>query len=311
VHRLPLLLDCDPGHDDAVAIVVAAHFGELLAITTVSGNAPLARTTENALLVTQLFGIDVPVHAGADRPLVGEAKHAESIHGITGLDGPERPPLTRAAADGHAVDALIELTRQHDDVWLVATGPFTNVAQALTRDPGLARRVRGIAVMGGSTSFGNWSPVAEFNVVGDPEAAAVVLACGAEIRMIGLNASHQVLVDAARTERLRVGGTPQATFIAGLYDFFRATYRRVYAMDAAPMHDPCAVLAALQPELFEMHARHVEVETAGRFTRGMTVVDERGPGIGAPPNVRVVYGVDASGVLDRIEEAVLAAGPAS
>jgi inosine-uridine nucleoside N-ribohydrolase len=175
--RVKIWLDCDPGHDDAVAMIMAARWADLIGISTVAGNSPVANTTINALVVAQVADLDVPVYAGADRPLVRTAVFAPNIHGESGLVGPTFPPLCRRAADGHGVDALLRASRHHGqdgDFWLVATGPLTNVALALRSDPSLVDRLAGIAIMGGGAGFGNTTAWAEFNIWADPEAASVV-----------------------------------------------------------------------------------------------------------------------------------------
>ena len=192
--RPQLILDCDPGHDDAIAILMAAKHAELLAITAVSGNVPLKLTAHNALITTQILGLDTPVYAGADRPLIAPSRHAEFIHGKSGLGGPILPPLTRQLAGHDAVRFIIEAGRRYDDLWVVATGPLTNVALALRQAPDLAAHLAGIAIMGGSSSFGNTTSHAEFNIWADPEAAAIVFASGAKLWLCGLNLTHQFMM---------------------------------------------------------------------------------------------------------------------
>ncbi len=303
-NRPSILLDCDPGHDDAAAIVVAARYTNLLAITSVGGNAPLEQTTHNALLMAQLFNIDCPVAAGAADPLRGAAQHAPSIHGLSGLDGPEHPELTRTTIDMHAVDLIIETTTALPGAWIVATGPCTNVALALQRQPKLIDNIAGIALMGGSATFGNWSAAAEFNILLDPEAADIVFRCGAPLRMLGLNATHQVLVEQHHVDALKRVSTERALFMAGLYEFFRSTYLSAFNMANAPLHDPCAVLAVSHPQLFDLRPRHVVVELNGTHTRGMTVVDERGDGLGEPANCEVSFDPDGPAVMDLVYAAV-------
>jgi inosine-uridine nucleoside N-ribohydrolase len=299
-------LDCDPGHDDAAAIAVAAAYADVVAITTVSGNAPLEQTTHNALLMAQLFNLDVPVAPGAAAPLHGAAAHAPSIHGISGLDGPEHPPLTRKPEAVFGPELLIEATKTSPGMWIIATGPLTNVAIALQRDPSMAERIAGISLMGGSATFGNWSAAAEFNIWVDPEAADIVFRCGAPVKMIGLNTTHEVLVGERHVQELLELNTERATFMAELYRFFRSSYLEAFGMPEAPLHDPCAVLAVTHPHLFDMRAKHVAIETTGTLTRGMTVVDERGWGMGNTPNAEVSYAPDADRIMAIIRDAVSA-----
>jgi inosine-uridine nucleoside N-ribohydrolase len=301
--RVNILLDCDPGHDDAAAIVVAAAFTNLLAITTVSGNAPLEQTTHNALLMAQLFDLDVPVAQGAANPLVGAAEHAPSIHGISGLDGPEHPPLTRKPVAVGAAELISSTAAAHPGLWIVATGPLTNIAVALQRDPELANRVAGISFMGGSATFGNWSATAEFNTWVDPEAADIVFRSGIALRMLGLNSTHEVMVEQRHVDELVADDTPRSRFMAELYTFFRSTYFEAFNMPAAPLHDPCAVLAVSHPELFDLQPRHVAVELTGTLTRGMTVVDERGYGMGEAPNMEVAYRPQGEAILQMVRQA--------
>ncbi|WP_419864468.1 nucleoside hydrolase [Candidatus Poriferisodalis sp.] len=299
-----IILDCDPGHDDAVAILLAARQCEMLAITTVSGNAPLEMTTANALIMCQLAGLDIPVHAGADRPLLVPAAHASRAHGATGLDGPPRPGVHLEATSNDAVGAIIETARAHDDVWLVPVGPLTNIALAIRQAPDIVDRVAGISLMGGAVGPGNVTPTAEFNIWADPHAAQMVFAAGVPlVRMAGLNLTHQLCVGPNETASLRAQGGMVPEFVAALFDFYLAGYRERAGLEAAPMHDPCAVLAVTHPELLTFGARHVDVETNGQLTRGMTVADER-PGAEATPNCEVAYSIDAAAALELIVDAV-------
>jgi len=310
VTRPKLLLDCDPGHDDAIAMLCAARYGDLVGITTVSGNAPLDRTTTNALLVSQIAEIDVEVHSGSERPLMADPVHAHHVHGPSGLDGPELPPLQRAVASRDAVEFLLD--RAADDVWLVPTGPLTNIALALRRDPALLTRFAGITLMGGSVTGGNATPVAEFNIWADPEAAAEVFATGNPLTMIGLDLTHQVRMGHQEAVRLREADTATARMVADILDFYAASTPGARAAGAAAMHDPCAVLQVTHPELFESIRLPVAVETRGRYTRGMTVVDSRVPRSSSdradgPFNdqVQVARHAEAARVIDLIIEAAV------
>ncbi|MGD9999970.1 MAG: nucleoside hydrolase, partial [Ilumatobacteraceae bacterium] len=200
--RPSIVLDCDPGHDDAIAIIVAARHTDLLGITTVAGNAPLERTTRNALIVRELLGIDVPVHSGAARPLVAEPKHAEYVHGASGMDGAELPEPTRPVDGTDAVEFIVETCRANEGTWLVPVGPLTNIALALRVAPDLARRIAGISLMGGGT-VGNRTPVAEFNIWADPEAAAAVFGYGGPLVMSGLDLTFQFQATPARIAAVR------------------------------------------------------------------------------------------------------------
>jgi inosine-uridine nucleoside N-ribohydrolase len=301
---LSVVVDCDPGHDDFFAILHAARHTNLLGITTVGGNSPLHNTTTNALIAAQLFNIDVPVHSGADRPLVAPAVFAADIHGASGLAGPVLPTVTRAVASSDAIGFLIDITRQHDGVWLVPTGPLTNIALALRSDPKMVDRIAGISLMGGGTTFGNRTATAEFNIYYDPEAAAAVFDSGAPIVMAGLNLTHQFLWGADDEAKVRSHGTVRATFLADLIHHFSNAYNTVYfGMErGGPLHDPCAVLALTHPELFTFSHRHVVVETRGEHTRGMTVVDHRQTTWVKPPNVKVAETIDVEAAKAVLHE---------
>ena len=290
-----LLLDCDPGHDDALAIALAARHAHLLGITTVAGNVPLARTTANALTMCEVLGLDVPVHAGSPRPLVAELRTAEFIHGASGLEGPTPPPHARSVASDDAVGFIIDTVRAHPGaVWLVATGPLTNVALALRAAPDLSSLLRGVSIMGGGIPWGNVTPAAEFNILVDPEAADVVFRAGLPLVMAGLNATHQWMLDEAAIARLRAAGGRVPTFCAELLTYYGKAYARaVSGRFEGPLHDPLAVLAVTHPALVETTAYHVVIELTGTHTRGMTVADLRGVARAAPPNVEAITRVDA------------------
>jgi inosine-uridine nucleoside N-ribohydrolase len=270
-----IILDCDPGHDDAFAILFAAQYTNLLGITTVSGNVSLELTTHNALLIAQLLNLEVPVHAGAAGPLVGVAYHAPDIHGKTGLGGPKLPKLKRKVVSNDAVKFIIDTVRTHDDVWLVPTGPLTNIALAFRQAPDIVKRIKGISLMGGSNSFGNRTSAAEFNIYADPEAADVVFTSGAEIYMSGLNLTHQFKLGMSEVAALRKSKSDVATFYAEMLEFFLGTYSKRFGVLEAPMHDVCAVLAITHPGVIHFEPRHVDIELRGEHTRGMTLVDER------------------------------------
>ena len=300
-----MIIDCDPGVDDAMAIIAAARWADLVGITTVAGNVPLEHTTANACRLRSMLGLDVEVHAGADGPLVGEQAFARHVHGETGLGDVVLPEPDRGPDSEDAVAYLVETTRSEEGLHLVPIGPLTNVALALRADPGLAHRVASITLMGGSAlGVGNVSAAAEFNVFADPEAADQVFRSGAKMRMLGLNLTHQVRMGAIHAAECRTIGSPVGDAMAGLLEFY--TVFHLAEEDAAdgPVHDPCAVLALTHPELFTLEARSVQVELAGTHTRGMTLVDERGPGASAEANCQVAYGVDADAVIALIMAAV-------
>lgn len=308
-----IVLDCDPGHDDAVAILLAARHLDLAAVTTVHGNQTLEKVTRNALRVLTLAGLEhIPVHPGAQRPLVGEPRHAPQVHGESGLEGAELPDPAAAPRPEHAVDFLRRAARDHHDLVIVATGPLTNLATALRLDPDLADRIVEISLMGGAVSAGNVTPVAEFNVRADPEAARIVFRSGIPIRMSGLDLTHQALVGPDLLERLRGGGRVAST-CADLLAFSLEAVSALTGMQSTPLHDPCAVAWLIDPTLVEARRLPVDVELHGELTRGMTVCDTRpatmratavGDGGAAgehrSPHVQVGLGLDAPRFLDLV-----------
>ena len=268
-----LIVDCDPGHDDALALFVAHQYTHLLGITTVAGNAPLTHTTNNALAVVELMGSDIPVHSGCDRPLNGIARHAAHVHGQTGFAGAELPHPKIQVRTEDAVSYLLEASSQYENLWIAPIGPLTNIATALQRDPEFARRIAGLSIMGGSATTGNSTPVAEFNIWADPEAAAIVFASGAVIKMCGLNLTRQFKTDDGRIDALNDGSVGQ--LVKSLYAFMHTRMLELTGERRAALHDPCAILALSHPELFRFTAYPVQIEVEGTITRGMTVVDQR------------------------------------
>ena len=302
-----IILDCDPGHDDVIAIVVADHCTDLVGITTVAGNAPLDRTTYNACVIRDALSLTAPVHSGAERPLVAEPKFAGFVHGESGLDGAELPVPDRGADGIDAVGFIIETCRADPGLWLVPTGPLTNIALAMRAAPDLVDHIAGISLMGGGT-FGNRTPLAEFNIWADPEAAAIVFGSGADITMAGLDVTHQFLVTADRIEQVGAMGAPFTDMITDLFRFFSKNYiSRHDEIRGAALHDPLAVLAVTHPNLFVSVDRHVNVETVGRHTAGMTVVDRRDISDRESPNVHVLEHVDDVAAWQIVIDALAAA----
>jgi inosine-uridine nucleoside N-ribohydrolase len=303
-NRPRVLLDCDPGHDDAVAIVVAAHHAELVGITTVAGNAPLERTTHNAMVVRDLLGLDVQIHSGASRPLVAEPRHAAFVHGVSGLDGADLPEPSRPLDGRDAVGFIVDTCRATPGVTLVPTGPLTNVALALRAAPDLADHLAGVSLMGGGT-FGNRSAVAEFNIWADPDAAAIVFRSGVPLVMTGLDVTHRFIATPGRIAQVRALGGRLATVLADLFEFFSRTYvERHDDLPGAAVHDPLAVLAVTHPGLCHRTPRHVDVETVGELTRGMTVIDTRTLRERPAPTCDVVDGLDVDEAWSAVIEAV-------
>ena len=302
-----LIIDTDPGQDDAVAILLALASPELdlMGITTVAGNVPLALTQENARKICDLAGRrDVPVFAGADRPLERDLVTAEHVHGRTGLDGPELPDPVTPLQDRHAVDFLIDTLRSEPEgsVTLAPVGPLTNIATALRKAPDIARRIRQIVLMGGGCfEGGNITPAAEFNIYVDPEAAAEVFAAEIPIVMMPLDVTHKVLTTAARTRRIRAIGTKTAVAIADMLEFFERFDEEKYGSDGGPLHDPCTIAWMLQPDMFSGRHCNVEIETKSDLTMGMTVIDWWQVS-GRPHNALVVGDIDPDAFFDLVTE---------
>lgn len=300
----PILLDCDPGHDDAIALLLALASPEveLLGVTTVGGNQTLEKTTANALRVLEFVGReDVAVAAGADRPLARELFVAAYVHGDSGLDGPAMPPPRGAPTDLHAVDFLAErIAGAPGPVTVVPTGPLTNVALLLARHPAAAERIERVVLMGGSIAEGNVTPAAEFNIWWDPEAAWRVFRSGLDVTMIGLDVTHKALFTSAHAERLRATGRV-GELVADLFGFYHRFHAQTYGFEGSPIHDAVAVAHVVRPGLVETLERHVEVETESQLCRGRTVVDlwRR---TGQEPNARVGVGIDAEAFLELLVE---------
>jgi pyrimidine-specific ribonucleoside hydrolase len=307
VASIPIILDCDPGHDDALAIALALARPELrlLAITTVAGNAPLDRTTRNALRVLTLLGrSEVPVAAGADRPLVRDPWVPVEFHGDSGLDGADLPEPAVGPLDVTAVELIGALLRgAGEPVTLVATGPLTNVALLLRATPALHERIGAISLMGGSLGAGNTTAAAEFNIWADPEAAAIVFESGIPIRMSGLDVTHQALVLPADIARLEGLGTRPGRVFADLMRFFAIHHRDRYGWDGPPIHDAVAVAWLADPDLVAGRPLRIDVETAGIHSRGRTVADEEGLS-GRPVNAEVGLSIDRERLIDMVVEAV-------
>jgi len=303
----PVILDVDPGHDDAVALMMACGTPELdlLAVTTVAGNVSLEKTTHNALRVLSLIDrTDIPVATGAARPLRREPYTAEYIHGESGLDGPvELPPPTFEPDERGAVTLIADTLRESvESVTLIPLGPLTNIALFLREHPDLKDRVAHISLMGGSMGLGNTTPAAEFNIYVDPEAAREVFESGVPITMCGLDVTHAAGAGPKERERLRsIGET--GPIVAGFLDFFAATYEKVFGFDAPPLHDPVAVAAVLDPTVLTTRRMHVDVECEGALTRGETVCDFHGV-TGKPPNADVGIGLDRERFFEILYDAL-------
>ena len=299
--RIPIVLDCDPGHDDALAILLAAASPalELVAITTVAGNQTLEKTTLNARRVCTVAGIGgIPIAAGSDRPLIRSQVVAGDIHGESGLDGPSFAAPSVELDARHAVEVIMDAAAARPgELCLVVVGPLTNVAAALRRDPGLAGRLRRIAIMGGAINIGNTTPAAEFNIYADAEAARVVFESGVPITMVPLETTHRAVADEAVIARIAMLDTPVADLSVELLRFFAKTYERVFGFGAPPVHDPCAVVAIAAPAVLMTRPMHVAIETRGEHTYGRTVCDVHGV-TNQPPNADVAVDLDVAAFWD-------------
>jgi purine nucleosidase len=307
-----IVLDCDPGHDDAVALLVAhGHPGiELLAVTTVAGNQTLPKVTRNALVVATVGGITgVPVAAGCDRPLLRPGIVAADIHGDSGLDGPVLPEPTVPPDPRHAVDLIVETVLAHPPgtVTLVPTGPLTNIALAVRKEPRLAERVAEVVLMGGAYGPGNRTPVSEFNVAADPEAARIVFGEPWPVTMVGLDLTHQATATPDVVARIAGLDTAPARFVAALLEAFGAAYARVQGFAAPPVHDPCAVALVADPGVLATRRAPLDVELHGTLTAGMTVVDLRGPEP-ADCRSRVATALDRERFWDLVVDALARLG---
>ncbi|WP_386174246.1 nucleoside hydrolase [Sulfitobacter sp. R86518] len=303
-----IIIDTDPGQDDAVAILVALASPEeldVLGITCVAGNVPLDLTSRNARIVCELAGKrDVKVFAGCDRPLGRALVTAEHVHGKTGLDGPDLPEPTMPMAEGHAVDFIIDTLRDNapGTVTLCPLGPLTNIATALQKAPDIADRIAKIVLMGGGYfEGGNITPTAEFNIYVDPQAADVVFKSGAPIVVMPLDVTHKALVTKARNDAFRALGTPVGIAVAEMTDFFERFDKEKYGSDGAPLHDPCVTAYLINPDLFKGRHINVEIETKSELTMGMTVADWWGVTDRAP-NATFMGDLDSDGFFALLTE---------
>ena len=292
---MKILIDCDPGHDDMMAIMLACASAELqvLGVTTVAGNQTGEKTWRNARRILTLIGRgDIPVARGADRPLLREPTVAPEIHGVSGLDGADLPePGWRGLAE-HAVDFLIRVIMgSREPVTLVPTGPLTNVALALLKEPALAQKVERIVLMGGAVYDSNITPAAEFNIYVDPEAAKIVFECGAPIVMVGLDVTNKARLSFADIDELGSWNGRVSRVVAPLLRFFARANHEIFGFDGAPLHDALAVAHLLKPEVIRTRRMNVAIETAGEHTRGRTVADVYGV-TRRPPNAEVALEVN-------------------
>lgn len=303
---LPIILDCDPGHDDAIALVLALASPELelKAVTSSAGNQTPDKTLRNVLrMLALLKRSDIPVAGGAIKPLMRDLIIADNVHGESGLDGPALPEPDFAPQDCTAVELMANVLRESaEPVTLVSTGPQTNVALLLNSHPELHAKIARIVIMGGAMGLGNWTPAAEFNIFVDPEAAEIVFQSGIPVVMAGLDVTHQAQIMVEDIERFRRIGNPVATTVAELLDFFMEYHKtEKWGFQGAPLHDPCTIAWLLKPEIFTTVERWVGVETQGKYTQGMTVVDYYFL-TGNRPNTTVMTNINREAFVDLLAE---------
>ncbi|MDQ6811328.1 MAG: nucleoside hydrolase [Actinomycetota bacterium] len=305
-----IILDCDPGHDDAIALMLALASPEvqLLGVSTVSGNQTVAKTTANAIRVLDhLARSDVAVAAGAQRPLVRDRLVAEDVHGHSGLDGPDLPPPAREPVNEHAIDWIARtVSEQPDPVTIVATGPLTNLALALARYPQLEGALEAIVLMGGAIGEGNVTPAAEFNIWADPEAARRVFSSEVDVTMVGLDVTHKALMRKAHAERLADSGSA-GRLVADLYGFYAQHHRRRYGWDGAPVHDAVAIAHVIDETLLRCTDCGVRVDTGPELSRGRTYVD-RFASAGWEPRRHVAVDIDSERFLELLIERIAGLG---
>lgn len=301
-----IILDCDPGHDDAIAIMLACASEELevLGLTTVAGNQTGEKTLQNALRILTLIKEDLPVAAGFDKPLLRELVTAPEIHGETGLDGAELPDPNIKPLAIHAVEFIIKnLLAAEDQIYLVATGPLTNIAGAIMLMPKIKEKIKKIVLMGGGIHDSNVTPAAEFNIYVDPEAAKIVFESGIPITMVGLDATNKALFTDEDISQLEKLGGKISTVTAQLLRYYSERVKSTVRISGAPLHDPLAVAAVIDPNILETVSLHVDVETQGEFTRGATVADLHGV-THKQPNAEVAFGLDLRKFKKLIFEAI-------
>ena len=303
-----IILDCDPGHDDAIAMLLAHGSPEieLAAVTTVAGNASLEQVTRNARSVARVIGLEgIPFAAGAARPLVRTVETAPGIHGASGLDGPALPEPAAPVDPRHAAQLIIDLVMAGapGEYTLVPTGALTNIALAARLEPSIVPRVREVVFMGGGVHSGNWSAVSEFNILIDPEAASIVVNESWPVTMVGVDVTHQALATDAVRESIAAVGTAPARFVGQLLDFFGATYLREQGFAHPPVHDPVAVAYVIDPSVLHVVRAPLDIELTGSLTLGMTVADLRSP---APADctTQVALGIDVAKFWALVVDAV-------
>jgi len=301
-----IILDCDPGHDDAIAIMLAARHPaiDLLGITIVAGNQTLNKTLVNGLNVCQKLDINVPIHAGMPKPIMREQIVADNIHGESGLDGPKFAPLVRKAESKHAIQYIIDTLMNSDgDITLVPVGPLTNIAVAMRMQPAILPKIREIVLMGGAYGTGNFTPSAEFNIYADPEAARVVFTSGVPLVMMGLDLTNQTTCTADVISRMKKVGGPAGELFSDIMSFTLKTQYENYGLAGGPVHDATCVGYLINPDAFKMQDMYVEIDVNNGPCYGRTVCDELGV-TGKQPNTKVGMTIDTKWFWDLVEECV-------
>lgn len=312
--KIPIIIDCDPGHDDALAILWAlgSKRFDIKAVTTVAGNQTIEKVTTNAVkILTKAKVLDIPVAKGAKRPLICDLEIGGTVvHGDSGLEGPSMPEEGFEISKMNAVDLMTQILENSEEkITLVPLGPLTNIAILFTHRPDLKGKIEKISLMGGGAKTGNWTPVAEYNIFADPEAAKIVFNAGVPIIMSGLDVTHKAFVTKEENEILRAQGNEMSVFAAELIDFFSKFHYEIEGFEGCTLHDPTAIAALIYPELFTYQDCNVDIEVDGTLTRGMTVVDvlnykEKIYNIKTNKNVRVLFDVDRQEYVKKFFEAM-------
>ena len=303
MEKTKIILDCDPGHDDAVAITLAANSDkiDLLGITVVAGNQTLEKTQINARNVCQWLGVDVPVYAGCGQPMVREKMIAGDIHGETGLDGPVFPPLTKELEKEHAVDFIVKTLMESDgDITMVTTGPMTNLAMAMRMEPAIIPKIKQIVLMGGAYTNGNVTPAAEFNIIADADASYVCFTSGRPITMMGLDVTRKVLCYPEIVDRMEKIGNKASKLFADLMRFFCKTQKEVFGWEGGPLHDPVTIAWLIDPSVVTLKPMHVDIDIRSVQSYGRTNCDFFGYG-GQEPTANVAIDIDAAKFWDIVE----------
>ena len=306
MRKIPIIMDCDPGHDDAIAIILACASEPLdvRAITTVGGNQTIAKTTNNALRVLAFIDKKIPVAMGANNPLRRELEIAPSVHGDSGLDGPELPQPKEEAMKISAFELMAKVVEESDEkITLVPTGPLTNIAIFLLSYPHLKSKIERISLMGGSAIGGNWTASAEFNILVDPEAADIVFKSGIPITMSGLDVTHKAQVYPEDIEKIKNQGGKVAVMVGELLEFFIKFHKEICGWEFAPLHDPCAVAWLINPDMFTSKKLNVQIDIDGEHTTGCTVTDFLNR-FKLEPNTDVLLDVDRHQFVDMLIDAV-------